>query len=187
MANNDSTKLHFTVPFIIIVIFIGLIAMLSVFFSNMSRKRQSDVTDLYVKETENYIAKNKKGLISLFNDIFTEEKECKKDGVTEICTNPKVNKIPELLSSDLKDFSSTIFIKKSQLKLLIMRLSGDISEGSSIIPAKEDDIEKLLRGEKDFLPWDDYTYDLQGKEIVVAVKDESGKTIGAILRGVIEK
>jgi hypothetical protein len=69
----------------------------------------------------------------------------------------------------------------------VIRLSGDMQ--SFYVYPNENRIEllKLLNGEVPEIPWDDFTYELPGKEVVIPVKNNSGQVIGAIVRGVIEE
>lgn len=180
---NDYKKLPILKPFLAFVILIVILTVLLFIASSFSNQRKQEVYNAYAKETHEYIAKNKQGLNVLFNEIFLP---CPAPTFYSSCTSPKSNEIPGVVSSDLRDWSSTIFIKFMNEQIYYMRLSGDISTYYSSYDSQQAALEKLLRGEVDEVAWDEYTYELPNKEVVIAVKDDSGKVIGAMMRGVIE-
>ena len=83
-----------------------------------------------------------------------------------------------------------LFIKQEKFTILFLRLSGEVYDKNHINNWKnnrEEKIQSLLDGKVSYIPWDNYTSDLQGKEVIVSVASDSGEIIGAIVRGVIEK
>lgn len=69
-----------------------------------------------------------------------------------------------------------------------MRLSGEYGETGTPYPEeKASDLKQLLNGEKDVMVWEDYFSQMPGKEVVIPVKDNQGKVMGAIVRGVVGK
>ena len=69
----------------------------------------------------------------------------------------------------------------------IIRLSGDSTQYYSYPTEKRIEVIKLLNGEVSELPWDEYTYELPGKEVIVPIRNNQGQIMGAIVRGVIEE
>ncbi|HLL60437.1 MAG TPA: hypothetical protein VK338_01860, partial [Candidatus Nitrosocosmicus sp.] len=130
--------------------------------------RKEKVYNMYSQETQVYMRKNQ-------------------DELEKIFTNKNKDSILKLLSSDLKDFSSTAFLKKTTNgRPLLIRLSGEVQEIYIYPHQKETMILKLLNGQQDKIPWDEYIYELQGKEVIIPFKDKNGKVLGAIVRAVIE-
>ena len=86
-------------------------------------------------------------------------------------------------------YVNTFFLFKSGFsdKINIARLSGDSKELYIYPTEKEISVKQLLNGEISQIPWEDYTYELPNKEVIIPVKDNSDKVIGAIIRGVIEQ
>lgn len=146
------------------------------------------VTKPYVQETDRYIETNRDGLTKLFTEVFPNEPCVTYNYEPSVqCKKPTQEEIMKRISPNLKDFSSTMFLKRGgSTNLLIMRISGDTENASVYPPEKEQQIIKLLEGHTTEVPWDDYFYQFNGKEIVVPVKDSSGKIIGALVRGIIE-
>ena len=67
-----------------------------------------------------------------------------------------------------------------------MGLSGETGDVSNYSQDQYMKLSKLLNGQVEEIEWEDYVYVLPNKEVVFAVKDDSGKVVGAIVRGVIE-
>lgn len=181
---NDNKKLPLLKPSIAFAALLFILTVLFFIASSFSDQRKKEVYNAYAKETQEYIGKNKQGLNVLFNEIFLP---CPAPDYYSSCTSPKSTEIPGVITPDLKDWSSTIFIKLMNEKIYYMRLSGDISTYYYSYDSQKAALEKLLRGEVDEIAWDDYTSELPNKEVVIAVKDDAGKVIGAIMRGVIEE
>ena len=181
---NDPKKLNIgrsLFPFaVFIIILIGLLSL----FSHLSKQRRENVARPYIQETNTYIAKNQKGLETIFTELFPTAPCYDGDNT---CTKLNQEQITSSISGDLKDFSSTMFLKRgTDQPFMILRLSGYSESLSVYPPEKEQEVIQLLEGHTSEIPWDDYFYQLNGKEIIVPVKDSSGKVIGAIVRGVIE-
>lgn len=183
---DENHKLKFFQPFSFLLIFILITAVLIFGFSLLSQSRRDSIYQTYALETEQYINQNQPQLTALFNDMFPKT-ECIINRQQNIpCAFPNQEAIAHLLPSALKDWSSTAFIKADGEKILMMRLSGDTKEFYAYPEQKRLQLQKLLRGEITKIDWDDYTYELVGKEVVFVVKDNNGKIIGAIMRSVIE-
>lgn len=98
----------------------------------------------------------------------------------------------KFISGDLKDFSSTLFIKESTTSghVLVMKLSGEAGPlyydyfGDNA--QREKEILSVLQGTSTETPWEDYTFDLGEKEVILPFKDKNGKTLDALMRAVIE-
>lgn len=179
---NDPKKLPILKPLIGFMIFIAFLVVCYFVLSAFSNQRKSAVYKTYADETNSYIAKNSDGLATIFNQIFLK---CNDPSTT--CTSALSAQIPRVLKTDLKDWSSTIFLKQMDNQIYQMSLSGEISEFYSYPEDKRILIQKLLNGEVSQIPWDEYTYTFPNKEVVIPVKDNSGHVIGAIMRGVIEQ
>ena len=96
-------------------------------------------------------------------------------------------KIDFLISADLKDFSSTFFVKETALgKIEYLRLSKERGDLSIFPPENQTKILELLHGQIQVLPWDKYTYFLNSKEVLIPVKNRQGQIMGALVRGVVE-
>lgn len=183
---NENHNLKFSQPLIVLTIFVLIIAVLFLIFSSLSQARKDSVYQTYALETEQYINKNQPQLIIFFNDMFSKA-ECIVNRQQNVpCAFPNQEAIAHLLPSTLKDWSSSAFLKADGEKILMMRLSGDTKELYPYPEQKRLQLQKLLRGETTKIDWDDYTYELTGKEVVIAVKDNNEKVIGAIMRSVIE-
>lgn len=182
---NENHNLKFSQPLIVLAIFAFVIAVLFLIFSSLSQTRKDSIYQAYALETEQYINKNQPQLIILFNDMFPKT-ECIINRQQNVpCAFPNQEAIAHLPST-LKDWSSSAFLKADGEKIFMMRLSGDTKELYPYPEQKRLQLQKLLRGETTKIDWDDYTYELTGKEVVIAVKDNNEKVIGAIMRSVIE-
>lgn len=183
---NENHNLKFSQPLIVLAVFALVIAVLFLIFSSLSQARKDSIYQTYASETEQYINQNQAKLNILFNDMFPKT-ECIINRQQNVpCTLPNQEAIAHLLPSTLTDWSSTAFLKADGEKIFMMRLSGDTKELYLYPEQKRLQLQKLLRGETTKIDWDDYTYELTGKEVVIAVRDDNGKVIGAIMRSVIE-
>jgi hypothetical protein len=184
---NDSDKLDLFKPAIAILVLILLIGGGIFFLNQLDQGRKKAVYQQYKQETDQYIAKNQSALTTLFESV-TSLSPCP-TGTNCPTSQPTKDQIDKQLSHDLKDWSSTMFLVKSRSTegINVIRLSGDMQ--SFYVYPNENRIEllKLLNGEVPEIPWDDFTYELPGKEVVIPVKNNSGQVIGAIVRGVIEE
>lgn len=184
---NEEHSLKFSQPLIILVVFILVVAILFFGLSALSQARKNSIYQAYSSETEQYINQNQPQLITLFNSMFPKA-ECIVTVPPNVpCAFPNQEAIAYLLPSTLKDWSSTAFIKKDGERILMMRLSGDTKDVYVYPDEKRLHLYSLLSGNVTKIEWDDYTNELYGKEVVVAVKDNYGKVIGAIIRAVIEQ
>lgn len=180
----ESKKLHFLGPLLAFAILVIVIAagVFTLHYINAERKEQVRVS--YEKETNDYIAKNHDALVAILS--FTQ-KELDKCGANDYChtTSTMSAEINSKLTHDLKDWSSTAFMVTDtpKNKLALLRLDG----GLSTYNFKETEkLLSLMRGEVATVPWDDYTWAFENKEVVYPVKNKEGQIVGAIMRGVIE-
>lgn len=188
MSNSKTLDL---VKSLTLLLFFGIgIALVFALLSAADRNRKEKIYQTYATETQNYIQTNKDDLIILFTILRGENPPCQEGIISSpYCPLPTRQEQINKLSQDLKDWSSTAFLFKSRFndRINITRLSGDTQE-LYIYPAeKEIQVKQLLNGEKSKIPWEDYTYELSNKEVIIPVKDASGKVLGAIVRGVIEQ
>jgi hypothetical protein len=179
---NTPEKLEIKRPLLYLLLFSLVIGVIFLGLTKLSDQRREDVYQKYASETESYIHRNRDGMKRIFTEIFPDKMLC--DNYN--CVAVDTDYIPKLISQDLKDWSSTLFLKESGGEILALRLSGDYWNIYIHPQEKKDLVLKLLRGEVAQVPWDDYTYEFSQKEIIIPVKDESGKVMGAIMRGVIE-
>ena len=184
---DDRKNLDLKTPFIALVGITLLIVVIFSVLSSLDKGRKDAIYQEYASETNAYIAKNKPGLTKIFTEIFPKEACWPTD--TKQCYQPSQDEINQAISHDLKDFSSIMFVKRGTTNQpLYMRLSGEYGETGTPYPEeKGNDLKQLLNGEKDMIDWEDYFYQLPGKEVVIPVKDNQGKVIGAIVRGVVGK
>lgn len=181
--NEDRKKLNLLTPLITVGVITVVIVILMTVLTGVDKKRKQDVHDRYTAETETWMKKNTKALDFVFLNAMPNS--CETAPGYYNCANGE--DVTKKLSSDITDFSSIMFMKHTDKgEIISMRLSGQTNLLSDM-DYKIDDLHQLLWGRKAELPWDDYFYELQGKEVIVPVKDEKGKVLGAIIRGVIEK
>lgn len=180
---DNRKKISFFIPLFALLIFVLIIGGAFIVLTNVSNQRKEKVYKVFEKETNTYIQSNKQGLTYLFNNVF-KDNGCI---VNYAQSRADQSQIAQTVSKDLKDFSSTIFIKMGNCStILSMRLSGEIERFSLNTPSQEKIVLELLQGRREEVPWDDYTYHLANKEVIIPVKDAQGKVIGALVRGVIE-
>lgn len=158
-------------------VLVGVLLILA----KVDEKRKWEVTEYYVNEANDYISKNQKGLEKIFNEGFANTVV---DQYSKKSILPEVN---QLISSDLKDFSSTFFIKEvTPGQIEYLRLSKEVGTFSIFPSDKQNEVLELLRGNISVLPWGEYTYLLNSKEVIIPVKNTQGQIVGALVRGVIE-
>lgn len=190
---NSSSKISFKIPLLILLIFVVFVAICVGILSMADKAHKDAVYKRYADEANSYISTNKPELIKFFTEVFPNEATCNspsQNSQSTPCKNPDSQAIAKLLPSTLKDWSSTVFIKQvSPNKFLVMRLSGDVSQLYSYSPGSEKgvEVEELFSGKRESISWDMYTYQLNTKEVIIPVKDQNNKIVGAIVRGVIEQ
>ncbi len=175
-------------PLAALVLIVAVIGSLVLLFSSLNYQRGEKIYQAYEAETQGYIQRNRAGLNELFNVIFPYKEPTLRSSVY-FEPNPKYSTtdyIAKLLTQDLKDYSSTAFLKANGGVIYLIDLAGNITTVSSYPAEKNKDLLSLLTGTVDKIPWDDYLWQFRGKEIIIPVKDDSGQVIGAIARGVIE-
>ena len=167
------------------LVLVGVIGFLFA-LSTIDKHRKQAVTLVYASELATYTDQNRANLTTLFTEIFPNEL-CY-PSQTNICPKPQTERIASLLPNNLKDFSSTFFVKKGVGgRILLMYLSGEVAEFHIYDPAQKTKVEQLLDGNLDFLPWDEYFSSFPKKEVIVPFRDQNGRVAGAIIRGVIEQ
>lgn len=177
---------------ITVIIFVGIML-----FSYINSYRNKKIVEEYTQETKKYIQKNQQGLEHIFTSSFQEAKKCELTYSTnyasrESCKKSVSEDLYKYVSNDLKDFSSTGFMKFDKTFPEIMLLSGQYSVESNETPRSNsvnkmrmDNLKSLFEGKVNSIPWDNYTDEFSGKEVVIPVTKDS-KVIGAIVRRVIE-
>lgn len=184
---DKNSNLSFKKPLVYFGIFVFIVAVLIGVLAIVDINHKNAVYNTYAAETNSYIDKNRGALILLFTQIFPDSQTCYPGEQNSTCMRPNGNSLAQLLPSTLKDWSSTSFIKKVNNKLLSMRLSGDVNELNIYGQQKETLLYDLLDGKRETIPWDKYTYLIYNVgEVMIPVKDENNKIIGAIVRGVIQ-
>lgn len=151
-----------------------------VVFDTLSRRRAASVYNSYYKETEAYVQKNSSGLRRVFVEMSGTKCQF------EPCQNLNNEEIMGLVSKKLTDFSSIGFVAvNARGQMMFMNLAGE-----KYILRNADwgikSMRELINGERSELPWQDYTYHIEGKEIVVPVKGSVGNIVGLLIRGNIE-
>lgn len=168
----------------IITFLLGMFVLVLV-FSTISNQRKQKVYQTYAAETKQYIEKNRQGLVKIFTEVFPKKDACYYNKQTPC---PYINgDLTKYISSDIKDFSSMMFIRKDSTGAIQhLRLSGELAYFYGKYETEQRVLD-LLNGTVESIPWDDYTYSFPQKELVMPVKDDKGKVVGAIVRGILEK
>lgn len=185
MVSDKNTSLDLKTSLLVFVGFCLVLGFLIWGGFIWSDQRKQAVYDRYAQETDIYIENNRPGLIELFTRIFPDSR-CSNYSEQNIKLCPTQDEVARTVPDTLKDWSSTEFIKKSGQSILVMRLSGETSTFYGYSDNREQQLAKLLNGELSSIPWDDYTGSFSHKEVIIPVKDTSGRILGAIVRGVIE-
>jgi len=185
---NSISEIQFAKPILYLTLFAFIVGIIVLLLSSYDKKQKKQLVQLYNFETQNYISSNYKALNTLFNQIFPNT-ECRAAD-WKTCEEEAVQRRKQMenlkLSADLKDYSSTVFIKRGgDGRLLKMTLSSDISELYIYNDVANRNLNKLFNGEINDIPMDDYVIDLSGNEVVVPVL-ENDKIIGIIARRVIK-
>lgn len=182
-----NARLDFKITLVIFLAVAMILTVIILGFNNFSNLRKQAVYDQYAAETQNWIDQNQLGLQKLFIEVFPTHDCPPLQGTAPLLVAcPGQEAIAIAISQNLKNWSSTEFIKKEGIKIWVMRLSGDTREFNLFSQEKKNKIYQLLAGEVSEIPWDDYTSDFQGKEVIIPIKDATGKILGAVVRGVIE-
>jgi hypothetical protein len=189
MSTTDS--LSFVPAFKLIAIITLLIGGLVGLMFFLNTRRNEAIVNSYTQEAQGYIASNQDGINYLFTTLFYKGMACHigpYGQVTSTCYTLVRSELYEHVTSDLKDFSSTFFARYANDKVQTLSLDGttvDQGYSGSNTTEKQQKLRSLLKGEVNSIPWDDYFYNMSGKEVVIPV-DYEGKRIGAIVRRVIE-
>ncbi len=187
---NSSKRVNFVTPLVFLFLFCAGIAVLFVVLASADKSRKSEVYRTYAVETHKYIDENKEDLSVLFTLLRQNNPPCVEDVVEPpFCPRPTNQEQINKLTQNLKDWSSTAFLVESKYDegISMTRLSGDTKSFYVYPPEKQLRVKRLLSGEVEEIAWDDYAYEFPGKEVIIPVKDSSGKVVGAIIRGVIEE
>lgn len=191
---TQNNKINLLQPIIFLVVLALVVFGVVTVLTKLSEARKLGILNTYTSETNSYIGSNQSGLEAIYNDVFTLE-SCVdyRPGNDKYnsphCTSYRSKQITELLNQDIKNFSSTAFIKlMPDGQLWHMKLSGEIR----YIHERGDNYWKLLellKGSQETLEIGVYThtFDYNAQEVVVPVKNGEGKIIGAITRRVIEE
>lgn len=174
-------QLNFKGVFSILFLLAVGIFFVTMLFDGLNQYRATKLHEEYTREARIYMEKNRAGLTQIFADI--QNTQC----AFSPCGSVDQKEIMNSISDDLKDFSSTAFIARNKSnELMLMRLSGErellYASDPTTIQLKE-----LLNGTKTELPWADYTWMYEGKEVVVPFKNNDGKIMGLLLRAVVAK
>ncbi len=188
-------SLHFGKPLLWLMGFTLFLAVAIGVLTLLSKQRQERVYQRYATETEAYIAKNRPALLAILASASAQYDFCAfhnnyySVNYNSDCYQDQTlaDRITSELSHDLVDWSSTAFFfsSKKGREVGYLRLSGEM--GSASLGEPEQKVKDLLEGKVERLTWDDYTYLFDNKEVIIPVKDQSGKVVGAVVRGVIEQ
>jgi hypothetical protein len=180
-ANARSKELNFKGIISVIFILAVFVFFATVFFDGLNKHRAEKLHKEYTDESLQYMEKNRAGLTQIFAEM--QSTNC----AFSPCGSVDQDEIMHTISSDLKDFSSTAFIAINKSgEVMLMRLSGEKDLLYSSDPPTMK-IKELLNGSKTELPWDDYIYFYEGKEVLVPFKNNDGKIMGLLLRAVVAK
>lgn len=186
---TEDKNLSFFKPLVFLGVFVLLVAALAFVMNRLNLERQERVYQTYASETNRYIDDNRGELIEILASASASYKGCVDFDYYSNCfpTNAYLEKINAKLSHDLVDWPSTAFLFKvpGRMEIFALRVSGGVDMVNST--NEQSEVRKLMDGEIDKIPWSDVSYLFQDKEVVVPIKDSSGKTVGAVMRGVIEK
>lgn len=185
---TDSTKLSLRTAFLFLAIFVVIMAVLIGILSQADRMHKENVYNRYADEANTYIAANRPALVKLFTEVFPNDTTCWNGQTTPCSKVVDSNQIAHLLPSTLNDWSSTLFLKQATTgAILALRLSGDVTTPGLYPQEQEKTVHDLLSGKRETIPWDNYTYLLNTKEVIITVKDSNNNVVGAIVRGTFEK
>jgi len=190
MANKTQTDREINpiigIQFVVIAAVLFGIAIF--FFNSLNSKRNAQVVTQYTAETNEYIARNKKGLTFIFSNLFLEGKKCNAVASEKMqsCKQTVSAQIHGNLDDDIKDYSSMMFIAldPTSREVSALQLSGELRTGDMHTDSDRK-VRTLLEGNADQIEWDDYFYQFSNNEVIVPVTID-GKRVGAIVRGVIE-
>lgn len=162
----------------LLAVFIFFATML---FDGLNKYRAAKLYKEYSSESQVYMEKNKGGLTQIFVDM--QNTTC----AFTPCGSFDKDELMNLISHDLKYFSSTAFIATNKSGvMMLMNLSGERELLFGTDPMWQK-LKELLAGTRTELPWDDYTYVFEGKEVVVPFKNADGKVIGLLMRAAVAK
>ncbi len=184
MSTNPKT-INVATPIVFLIGIFVVGAVVSSILSGLSDHRAQTIHDIYAQEFEEYRARNQEGLEKLFTEVFPD-KRCEDPNDWDTCIKDiDPSDIYSNIDDSLKDFSSTAFVKKDSYnnEVMIIYLSGQVNRRYE----EEEEILQLLDGEIESLPWDEYLYEFDQKEVILPVKDKDGNMLGAVIRGVIEE
>lgn len=157
------------------------IFLLTISFDMLNKYRSAQLYKEYATESEAYMKKNHDGLQQIFADMQSSQCEFTP------CGSAPQDEIMHLITHDLKDFSSTAFVAMNKSNMIIIqRLSGE----REILYSSDPNVMKLreaIVSPNSPLPWDDYTYLFEGKEVVVQFKNPEGKVMGLLMRAAVAK
>jgi len=150
-------------------------------FDGLNKYRAAELYKRYASESQAYMEKNTRGLTQIFAEM--QSTSC----AFTPCGSFDQDELMNIISHDLKDFSSTAFIAINKSgEMMFMRLSGERELLYSGDP-NASKLKELLRGTITEAPWDDYTYFFEGKEVVVPFKNADGKVVGLLMRAAVAK
>ncbi len=180
-TNAKNKQLNFKGIFSTIFLLATFILFATIILDGLNKHRASNLYKEYAAESQAYMEKNRSGLTQIFLDM--QNTNC----AFSPCGTFDQDELMNLISHDLKDFSSTAFVAINKNgEMMFMRLSGEreLLYAGDLYTSK---LKELLRGTVSQLPWDDYTYFFEGKEVVVPFKNADGKIMGLLMRAAVAK
>lgn len=184
-SENSSKILDFKTAIIIFIFFAAFIGILLWGGNYLSEHRYQKYYASYSEEIDDYVNQNRTNVMIVFNQIFPVHGGC-----TPRSTGPDACPDEELISKmmpiSLKDGGSIEFLKEVNGKIYWMDISGNSREFYTPVGRITDNLNRLLQGEVESIPIDSYR-GYQTKQIIIPVKDDSGKLVGAIATDVIDK
>lgn len=191
MASEPKEESISILPAIVFIGSIGVIVtVFALVFNYINITRNDRIVQEYTKETNVFIEQNRKGIEYIFTDLYPKAELCNELEweKSKVCARKISDEIYKHVSTNLTDFSSTFFIKMSSKSNTSEKLKLDGTYEATDYFGNEDDqnnLQMLLHGEVDSIPWANYFYDLNSKQVIIPVY-KNGEVIGAIVRGVIK-
>ncbi|MBP7740721.1 hypothetical protein KA089_00890 [Candidatus Woesebacteria bacterium] len=191
MKNSENKNISLFKGLLFLFIFSALIGLIISILNLQSQKRELSLINSYYQEIKSYLETHNQDIVKLLSEVMpTAEDYCNIDPYDGCKQREKENfkLFPDTQS--FNNYSSTSFIKRVNLdnggKVLLMEFSGitsQIEQNQELINLLEGKTDKPIIG--NFSGW--YSgYNENNKQVVIPIKDETGKTVGAVLRKVIE-
>ena len=194
----DTSKINFIQAIGALLVFIFMVGVLVFGLQKQNSRRKAAIIEKYSQEMLAYIQDHRHDLVQLFNEVMPQKSQycdssvqLRESGVCKELSEKIYSLFPD--TNSFQDYSSTFFVKSTSEvygnSILIMTLSGNTSESSG-----NEELLSLLYESKEtpiliysYRGYSHSPFDNDHRYVVFPVQDDSGKTVGALLRNVIEK